>query len=268
MLKRPRRLEAPTSASIRGTEDQDVANQKATDPSSHHRIITPSQPDLTPADKIEAQLMTAMPEWLTEPQEGQGRQDRRRRVLSLRSRSLGMLGIFLYVTPQDAPRGFVAIGAWSLLLHEVIITGASSRSSARTFDPHGRRDPHIAELIRSNEQSSLRPASRRPAPRASGRSSRMNSSINADVEPHAADFGLHAALRGGAVIFSGNPCCTILRCPFDRHRVGTYSSIFIASPMCFGGAWSTRGRVRTDQSRRATMRRSLRLMAAVRKRAL
>jgi SecD/SecF fusion protein len=212
---------------------EDVAIQKETDPSSHAEFITIRSP-IDTGDKIEAQLMKTMPEaGFTEHKKDKvgkivGGELAKSSILAL---GLGMLGIFIYVTARFEMS--FAVGALVALLHDVIITvgvfaifgrelslimvgailtiaGYSINDTIVVYD-------RIREGLHSGRTGSIQ--------------SIMNASINETLSRTLLTSGC-TLLSVAALYFFGGPVLhDFAFAILIGIVVGTYSSIFIASPI-------------------------------------
>ena len=212
---------------------EDVAIQKETDPSSHAEFVTIRSP-IDTGDKIEAQLMKTMPEaGFTEHKKDKvgkivGGELAKSSILAL---GLGMLGIFIYVTARFEMS--FAVGALVALLHDVIITvgvfaifgrelslimvgailtiaGYSINDTIVVYD-------RIREGLHSGRTGSIQ--------------SIMNASINETLSRTLLTSGC-TLLSVAALYFFGGPVLhDFAFAILIGIVVGTYSSIFIASPI-------------------------------------
>jgi len=212
---------------------EDVAIQKETDPSSHSEYITIRSP-IDTGDKIEAQLFKTMPEaGLKEHKKDKvgkivGGELAKSSILAL---GLGMLGIFAYVTVRFEMS--FAVGALVALLHDVIITvgvfaifgrelslimvgailtiaGYSINDTIVVYD-------RIREGLHSGRTGSIQ--------------SIMNASINETLSRTLLTSGC-TLLSVAALYFFGGPVLhDFAFAILIGIVVGTYSSIFIASPI-------------------------------------
>jgi SecD/SecF fusion protein len=212
---------------------EDVAIQKESDPSAHAEFISIRSP-IDTGDKIEAQLMKTMPEaGFTEHKKDKvgkivGGELAKSSILAL---GLGMLGIFIYVTARFEMS--FAVGALVALLHDVIITvgvfaifgrelslimvgailtiaGYSINDTIVVYD-------RIREGLHSGRTGSIQ--------------SIMNASINETLSRTLLTSGC-TLLSVAALYFFGGPVLhDFAFAILIGIVVGTYSSIFIASPI-------------------------------------
>jgi SecD/SecF fusion protein len=212
---------------------EDVAVQRETDPSANAEYISIRSP-IDTGDKIEAQLVKALPDaGFTEH-----KKDKVGKIVggelaksSLIALGLGMLGIFLYVTLRFEMS--FAIGALVALLHDVIITvglfsifgrelslimvgailtiaGYSINDTIVVYD-------RIREGLHSGRRGSIQ--------------SIMNASINETLSRTLLTSGC-TLLSVAALYFFGGPVLhDFAFAILIGIVVGTYSSIFIASPI-------------------------------------
>jgi SecD/SecF fusion protein len=212
---------------------EDVAIQKETDPSSHAEFITIRSP-IDTGDKIEAQLMKTMPEaGFTEHKKDKvgkivGGELAKSSILAL---GLGMLGIFIYVTARFEMS--FAVGALVALLHDVIITvgvfaifgrelslimvgailtiaGYSINDTIVVYD-------RIREGLHSGRKGSIQTI--------------MNASINETLSRTLLTSGCTLLSVAALYLFGGPVLHDFAFAILIGIVVGTYSSIFIASPI-------------------------------------
>jgi len=212
---------------------EDVAIQKETDPASHSEFIAIRSP-IDTGDKIEAHLKETMPDTGF----SEHKKDKVGKIVggelaksSLIALGLGMLGIFLYVTMRF--EASFAVGALVALLHDVIITvglfsifgrelslimvgailtiaGYSINDTIVVYD-------RIREGLHSGRRGSIQ--------------SIMNASINETLSRTLLTSGC-TLLSVAALYFFGGPVLhDFAFAILIGIVVGTYSSIFIASPI-------------------------------------
>ncbi len=226
----------------------DVVVQKDTDPSSHTEFISIRSP-IDTGDKIEAELFKSMPDiGFTEHKKDKvgkivGGELARSSLIAL---GLGMLGIFLYVTLRF--EASFAIGALVALLHDVIITvglfsifghelslimvgailtiaGYSINDTIVVYD-------RIREGLHSGRRGSIQ--------------SIMNASINETLSRTLLTSGC-TLLSVAALYFFGGPVLhDFAFAILIGIVVGTYSSIFIASPIVLWWSGHKGGNMRTE----------------------
>jgi len=232
----------------------DVSIQEQTDPTSKSEFISIRSPVDT-AEKVKTQLETKMPEAGFSVQQ----EDKVGNVVSgelLRSSlvalGLGMLGIFLYVTFRF--EASFAIGALVALLHDVIITvgvfsifgrelslimvgailtiaGYSINDTIVVYD-------RIREGLHSGRRGSIQ--------------SIMNASINETLSRTLLTSGC-TLLSVAALYFFGGPVLhDFAFAILIGIVVGTYSSIFIASPIVLWWSGHKGGSIRTESKATAT----------------
>ncbi|MDR3406828.1 MAG: protein translocase subunit SecD [Chthoniobacter sp.] len=226
----------------------DVVVQKETDPSSHTEFISIRSP-IDTGDQIEAELFKSMPD------AGfiEHKKDKVGKIVggelaksSLIALGLGMLGIFLYVTLRF--EASFAVGALVALLHDVIITvglfsifghelslimvgailtiaGYSINDTIVVYD-------RIREGLHSGRRGSIQ--------------SIMNASINETLSRTLLTSGC-TLLSVAALYFFGGPVLhDFAFAILIGIVVGTYSSIFIASPIVLWWSGHKGGNMRTE----------------------
>src|SRR6202012_2485461 len=234
MLKPAQSVEvADVHKHIEELKIEDVVVQKETDPSSHSEFISIRSP-IDTGEKIEAQLMKTMPQaGFTEHKKDKvgkivGGELAKRSLIAL---GLGMLGIFIYVTLRFEMS--FAIGALVALLHDVIITvglfsifgrelslimvgailtiaGYSINDTIVVYD-------RIREGLHSGRRGSIQ--------------SIMNASINETLSRTLLTSGCTLLSVAALYDFGGPVLHDFAFAILIGIVVGTYSSIFIASPI-------------------------------------
>ena len=233
---------------------EDVAIQKETDPSSHSVFISIRSP-IDTGDKIEAQLMKTMPEaGFTEHKKDKvgkivGGELAKSSIIAL---GLGMLGIFIYVSFRF--EASFAVGALVALLHDVIITvglfsifgrelslimvgailtiaGYSINDTIVVYD-------RIREGLHSGRRGSIQ--------------SIMNASINETLSRTLLTSGC-TLLSVAALYFFGGPVLhDFAFAILIGIVVGTYSSIFIASPIVLWWSGHKGGSIHTEPEKKSS----------------
>jgi len=249
MLKPAKSVEvAEVLKHIEDLKINDVVVQKETDPSSHTEFISIRSP-IDTGDQIEAALFKSMPD------AGfiEHKKDKVGKIVggelaksSLIALGLGMLGIFLYVTLRF--EASFAVGALVALLHDVVITvglfsifghelslimvgailtiaGYSINDTIVVYD-------RIREGLHSGRRGSIQ--------------SIMNASINETLSRTLLTSGC-TLLSVAALYFFGGPVLhDFAFAILIGIVVGTYSSIFIASPIVLWWSGHKGGNLRTE----------------------
>ena len=253
MLKPKQSVEvADVRRHIEELKIEDVSIQKETDPASHAEFVSIRSP-IDTGDKIEAQLFKTMPEagFVEHKKDKVGKiVGGELATSSLIALGLGMLGIFVYVTARFEMS--FAVGALVALLHDVIITvgvfavfgrelslimvgailtiaGYSINDTIVVYD-------RIREGLHSGRKGSIQ--------------SIMNASINETLSRTLLTSGCTLLSVAALYIFGGPVLHDFAFAILIGIVVGTYSSIFIASPIVLW--WSGhKGDLRKDVKKEA-----------------
>ena len=229
----------------------DVIIQKESDPTSKSEFISIRSP-IDTAEKIEAELFKTMPEaGFTEQQKDKVGNVVSGELLnaSLWALGLGMLGIFLYVTARFEMS--FAVGALVAVAHDIVITvgvfsifgrelslimvgailtiaGYSINDTIVVFD-------RIREGLHSGRKGSVQ--------------SIMNASINETLSRTLLTSGATLLSVAALYVFGGPVLHDFAFAILIGVVVGTYSSIFVASPIVLWWSGQKGGSLRTEVKR-------------------